>query len=106
MTEQEMTGGDTLQDQGQESGGTLPCSEPKDFKECCFDLRGEIEILKKRAKSLKDNACCVTASPEPPIDYGEVAANLQLAYRHLEDARMRLGKAVQAYDGGISVYKR
>jgi hypothetical protein len=33
-------------------------------------------------------------------------ANLLLSYRHLEDARMRLGKAVQAYDGGLSVYPR
>ena len=35
---------------------------------------------------------------------GEIAANLTLAYRHLEDASMRLGKAIQAYDGGASVY--
>lgn len=34
----------------------------------------------------------------------EVIANIMLAYRHLEDASMRLGKAIQAIDGGISVY--
>jgi hypothetical protein len=33
-------------------------------------------------------------------------ANVMLAYRHLEDAAMRLGKAVQAFDGGQSVYPR
>lgn len=31
-------------------------------------------------------------------------ANLTLAHRHLEDAAMRLGKAIQAKDGGISIY--
>ena len=37
---------------------------------------------------------------------GEVMDNLILAYRHLEDASMRLGKAIQAIDGGVSVYDR
>jgi hypothetical protein len=36
----------------------------------------------------------------------EVIANITLAYRHLEDASMRLGKALQAIDGGVSVYDR
>lgn len=39
-------------------------------------------------------------------DLGEFNDNIMLAYRHLEDARMRLGKAIQAYDGGISVYDK
>jgi len=33
---------------------------------------------------------------------GEIEANLTLAFRHLEDARMRIGKALQARDGGVS----
>jgi hypothetical protein len=37
---------------------------------------------------------------------GERGANITLAYRHLEDASMRLGKALQAIDGGVSVYDR
>jgi len=36
----------------------------------------------------------------------ETNANLMLAFRHLEDCRMRLGKVIQALDGGTSVYKR
>lgn len=39
-------------------------------------------------------------------DRGEVMANLTLAYRHLEDASMRLGKVLQAHDGGVSVYDK
>jgi hypothetical protein len=37
---------------------------------------------------------------------GEAVANVMLAYRHLEDASMRLGKVIQALDGGASVYDR
>lgn len=37
-------------------------------------------------------------------DNGEAIANVTLAFRHLEDASMRLGKAKQALDGGVSVY--
>ncbi len=36
----------------------------------------------------------------------EVYDNIMLAYRHLEDASMRLGKVIQALDGGISVYDK
>lgn len=36
----------------------------------------------------------------------EAIANVMLAYRHLEDASMRLGKVIQALDGGISVYDK
>lgn len=39
-------------------------------------------------------------------DRGEVIASLTLCYRHLEDASMRLGKAIQAHDGGVSVYDK
>ena len=38
--------------------------------------------------------------------HGEMKANVMLTYRHLEDARMRMGKAIQAYDGGKSVYPK
>ena len=41
-----------------------------------------------------------------PHDEGECFANLTLAYRCLEDASMRLGKAIQAADGGVSVHDR
>jgi hypothetical protein len=36
----------------------------------------------------------------------EAIANVMLAYRHLEDASMRLGKVIQALDGGVSVYDK
>ena len=41
---------------------------------------------------------------KPESEQGEMNANLMLAYRHVEDAIMRLGKAIQAFDGGKSVH--
>jgi hypothetical protein len=38
--------------------------------------------------------------------YGEMHANFMLAYRHLEDARMRLGKVLQAMTGGKSIFDK
>lgn len=38
--------------------------------------------------------------------HSEMHANITLAYRHLEDARMRLGKVIQAQDGGLSCYDK
>ena len=35
---------------------------------------------------------------------GEAIANAVLAFRHLEDAAMRLGKVLQALNGGVSQY--
>lgn len=39
-------------------------------------------------------------------DKGEILANITLAYRHLEDVSMRLGKVIQATNGGASVYDK
>ena len=58
-------------------------------------LRLEIETMKKDV--LLTKICA---------DKDEVIANITLAYRHLEDARMRLGKALQADDDGVSIYDK
>lgn len=34
----------------------------------------------------------------------EAIANTILAFRHVEDAAMRLGKVLQAVNGGVSIY--
>lgn len=39
-------------------------------------------------------------------NFGEAIANIMLAYRSTEDARMRLGKVFQALDGGKSPLPR
>lgn len=67
------------------------------------NVASDVQLLGFEAKSR-----LATARPAlcPAEVAGEVVANLMLTYRHLEDASMRLGKAIQARDGGESVYDR
>ena len=76
------------------------------------DLRAAILATEQDLLGLKGAVATadLTSRPGVPLDSpaadrGEMIANVMLAYRHLEDARMRLGKVIQAYDGGVSVYK-
>ena len=77
----------------------MPMPPELDWKESCFHVRGDIEAVKCGIIQLLREHL-----RECPV--GEAAANITLAYRHLEDARMRIGKAVQALDGGESCYPR
>ena len=61
------------------------------------DVAGHLSLFIKDLKT-------TGGSDDPKSDNGEMFANLMLAYRHIEDASMRLGKAIQATDGGASVY--
>lgn len=36
--------------------------------------------------------------------HAEMRANIMLAFRHLEDARMRVGKVMQQLQGGVSIF--
>ena len=74
------------------------------------------EICDKARKDIKDIANLIFIvnkrhgifSQKPKFDsqHSEMKANFMLAYRHLEDARMRLGKVLQAKDGGKSIYDK
>lgn len=87
---------------------TEPCIGSEGFKEDCFALRARIEETKLQAM-LVIREHPVFEGPESqahPGQLAEILDNLMLSFRHLEDARMRLGKAIQAFDGGKSVYPR
>jgi hypothetical protein len=77
-------------------------TEPLDFRERCYALRAEILHVDKLVLGLRE----IIAPLGAGLDQPEMMANVILAHRHLEDARMRLGKAVQAFDGGASLYPR
>ena len=72
------------------------------FKEECFQIRATIEAIKMEVNRIKSHQLISDSG----ADMGEVKANIQLAFRALEDARMRIGKAIQAYDGGQSCYPK
>jgi hypothetical protein len=67
----------------------------------CEALRRELKPIADKVAALASSAI-KTGAPS----VAEAVENAILAYRHLEDASMRLGKAIQALDGGVSVYDR
>lgn len=79
---------------------------PTTFTDACNDVRATIKEAATSAKFLADVVKKGETAVNAESDRGEMIANLTLCYRHLEDASMRLGKAIQAYDGGVSVYDR
>ena len=90
-------------------GEILPTVGSVDFKEDCQALRAQIEETKKQTL-LVIHEHPIFDKDLPPADssinLGEMQANLKLAFRHLEDAQMRFGKAIQAFDRGKSCYPR
>ena len=74
------------------------------FEGAITGARQNIKESAKYVKLLVENA--KKKSFEAPADSAEIIANLMLTYRHLEDAAMRLGKVLQANDGGVSIYDK
>lgn len=79
-------------------------------------IQAYLDVLRKNIQFLKEDAANAMSHPffqEPdvPLTLGNVppsrahnmCANLVLAFRHLEDARMRIGKVLQASQGGVSI---
>lgn len=72
------------------------------FEEICSDLRTDINRNGVRLLELR---CHKRFQLEEGHlgQQSEMVANVMLAYRHLEDARMRVGKILQAAGDGISI---
>jgi hypothetical protein len=72
------------------------------FANSCSFARTETKKLGEHLKAIIAHA---KSHPEiEGLDKGEMIANATLAYRHCEDVAMRLGKAIQAFEGGKSIY--
>jgi hypothetical protein len=67
--------------------------------------KDDCEALRREIKAIADRLFALRPFDET-LELGEVTANCMLTYHHLEDASMRLGKAIQALDGGVSVYDK
>lgn len=68
-----------------------------EVKEGIEALRRETEAVADRLWRLRQNA---TGDPHRLPGGSEAIANMTLAYRHLENAIMRLEKTLKALDGG------
>lgn len=78
-------------------------TEARELYAACQESRTRIKAV---ASTLDRVRVASREAEAERLAHAEVAANVELAYRHLEDASMRLGKALQALDGGVSVYDR
>ena len=76
----------------------------EELKEQCFEQRKAIEEVKIVVRQMMDHGDVNGRGGFVKSAESEAKANIMLAYRHLEDARMRLGKCVQSLDGGTSCY--
>ena len=87
----------------------LICMDPEDkvlttlaaFEEKVAESRSTISGVEEMVLALKRDPLFSEPATEG-VNGGEAIANIMLAYRHLEDARMRLGKVFQALNGGVS----
>lgn len=90
-------------------GGTVSKPEPvrrRTFEEEGNYLRSEIKEAARKVKEYIQYAKESTpADGDDSIrrNHSEMIANTTLSYRHLEDAAMRIGKALQANSGGVSI---
>lgn len=65
--------------------------------------RNTIKLLVgKAARSIAATKAMLDPEVGSGVDKGEMIANQIIAMRHLEDAAMRFGKAIQAASGGVS----
>ena len=84
------------------NGQNMAQREPT-IQEVCDNARLEILSISRKVKFGMINSY-FRSEQEAPEQHSEMKANLMLAYRHLEDARMRMGKVLQAMNGGKSIY--
>lgn len=90
-----------------ERDGVLLAWRTMDIEARCKTLRADIATLLGAVRAIRDQATQAAQHRSPTSaasDHSEIIANAMLAFRHLEDARMRLGKVIQAHDGGKSCY--
>lgn len=68
-------------------------------------LRNELKTIEKRARKLMTHGV-FGGKPAFEGQHGEMKAQIMLTVRHVEDARMRLGKVCQYAGDGTSIYDK
>ena len=71
----------------------------------CTEHRNAIRDLGELVRSLMVGEC-YNGEELFMGQHAEMKANVMLAVRHLEDARMRVGKVMQQIQGGVSIFDR
>ena len=77
--------------------------EENNGKTMTNEVRAELKTVGVKILHLKKELISTPGTGDKELD-GEAIANTVLAFRHVEDAAMRLGKVLQALNGGVSQY--
>lgn len=75
------------------------------IKTLAHSLRDECKEVEKRTRALIDHPV-FRGDQAFANQHDEMQAQVMLAVRHLEDARMRLGKVCQYAGDGVSIYDK
>lgn len=94
-----------MADEMAKQGSTNIADSTLAFDEACSFIRKQLKHYASQVLNMKKHSVFKGEALKGQ-DHGEMIANLMLAYPHLEDATMRMGKAIQAFDGGVSVYDK
>lgn len=74
----------------------------------CDAILGMIKNLEKNCRDIKSKLERDFRGQEQayPGQHGDVLGQITLAFRHLKDTRMRIGKVIQYSGDGVSVYDK
>ncbi len=92
--------------QGPATKNSPEVSREIEFQARCNDLRRECKRLEGAVRDLHNFGWPYEGQPKFLGQHDEMKAHLMLAVRHLEDARMRLGKAIQYSGDGVSIFDK
>ncbi len=68
----------------------------------CNSVRAQLKEIDERVRGMMKDAR-FTGEQSFNGQHAEMKANIMLAVRHIEDARMRVGKILQYADDGVSI---
>lgn len=74
----------------------------EELEELCNRFRDKVKKLSFEVKGLMEHGDFKNDETYKG-QQGEMRANIMLTYRHLEIARMRIGKILQAADNGVPI---
>lgn len=94
-----------MEEKNATSGQTTDVMKEMSFDEKMDDIRVKIKGIAKYLLDVKEQKGNQMDKDERE-NYNEIMSNLTLAYRHLEDASMRIGKVKQHRNGGESIYDK
>lgn len=80
-------------------------ASPRTFEDICVGIRHQAKGLENACRNMMDHEKFM-GEQRFPGQHGEMKANLMLAVRHFEDARMRIGKVLQYNGDGVSCFDK